>query len=93
MKSFTIRAFAFFVFALLCTAVFATAAQASRAEPSVDFTVKNIILHKAGEAEIIGYFENTCDQGARVRWFELDLTFFAADGQEIWSGAPVFVKM
>ncbi len=86
MKSFASKLFAFFVFALLCAAAFPTAALA---RPVIKFSVEHVHLHEAGEAEIVGYFENSGDQGAYVKWTELDLTLTADNGQEMWSDAGI----
>ncbi len=87
MKSFTVKALAVFVFALLCAAVFPTAAQASPSNPGIGFVVENVVLNKRGEAEITGYFLNPDDHGEYAKWIDLNLTLIATDGQEMWSGA------
>ena len=86
MKSFTVKALAVFVFAMLCAAVFPTATQAAASDPGTGFVVENIVLHKSGEAEITGYFENIDDHEEYAKWIDLDLTLIAADGREMWSG-------
>ena len=86
MKSFVSKFFAFLAFALLCTAAFPTAALA---KPTIKFNIEHVFLHEAGEAEIVGYFENSGDQGAYVKWTELDLTLIADNGQQMWSDAGI----
>lgn len=86
MKSLASKFFAFFVFALLCAAAFPTAALA---KPTIKFQVEHVYLYEAGEAEIVGYFENTGDQGAFVKWMDLDLTLIADNGQQMWSDAGI----
>ena len=86
MKSFASKVFAFFVFALLCAAAFPTAALA---RPTIKFHVEHVYLYEAGEAEIVGYFENTGDQGAFVKWMDLDLTLIADNSQQMWSDAGI----
>ena len=86
MKSFASKFFAFFVFALLCTAAFPTAALA---KPHIKFQIEHVYLHEAGEAEIVGYFVNNGDQGAYAKWTELSLTLIADNGQPMWSDAGI----
>ena len=86
MKSFASKFFAFFVFALLCTATFPTAALA---KPHIKFQIEHVYLHEAGEAEIVGYFVNNGDQGAYAKWTELSLTLIADNGQQMWSDAGI----
>lgn len=86
MKPFVSRFFACLVFALLCTAAFPTAALA---KPVIKFFVEHVYLHEAGEAEIVGYFENSGDQGAYAKWTDLDLTLIADNGQQMWSDAGI----
>lgn len=86
MKSFASRFFAFFIFALLCAAIFPTAALA---KPTIKFYVEHVYLHQEGEAEIVGYFENEGDQGAYVKWTELDLTLLADNGQQMWADSGI----
>lgn len=86
MKSFASKFFAFFVFALLCAAAFPTAALA---KPTIKFNIEHVYLHEAGEAEIVGYFENSGDQGAYVKWTELELTLLADNGQQMWSDSGI----
>ena len=50
----------------------------------IKFTIEHVYLHDAGEAEIVGYFENDGDEGAYVKWTDLDLTLIADNGQEMW---------
>ena len=86
MKSFASRFFAFFVFALLCTTVFPTSALA---RPVIKFQLKHVYLHEAGEAEVVVYFENSGDQGAYVKWTDIDLTLLSDNGQQMWSDAGI----
>ncbi len=86
MKSITSRLFAFFVFALFCAVVFPTTAMA---KPVIKFNIEHVYLHKAGEVEIVGYFENSGDQSAYVKWTELDLTLIADNGQQMWSDSGI----
>ena len=86
MKSFASKFFAFFVFALLCTAAFPTAALA---KPHIKFQIEHVYLHEAGEAESVGYFVNNGDQGAYAKWTELSLTLIADNGQQMWSDAGI----
>ena len=87
MKSIASKFFAFFVFALLCTAVFPTSALA---RPVIKYQVEHTNLYGAGEVEIVGYFVNEGDQGAFVKWTEIDLTLIADNGQEMWSDTGIF---
>lgn len=82
MRSYAAKLFACLVLALLCTAVLPLSAQA---RPIIKFSIEHVYLHHAGEAEIVGYFENTGDQGAYVKWTDLDLTLIADNGQQMWS--------
>lgn len=86
MKSFASKFFAFFVFALLCTTVFPASALA---RPVIKFQLEHVYLHEAGEAEVVGYFENSGDQGAYVKWTELELTLLADNGQQMWSDSGI----
>lgn len=86
MKSFASKFFAFFVFAVLCAAVFPTSALA---KPLIKMRIEHVYLHEAGEAEIVGYFVNEGDQGAFVKWTELDLTITADNGQQMWSDSGI----
>ena len=82
MKSFVTKFFTLLFFALLVTAVMPPEAQA---KPLIKFSIEHVYLHEAGEAELVGYFENTGDQDAFVKWTDIDLTLIADNGQEIWS--------
>lgn len=86
MKSIASKFFAFFVFALLCTAVFPTSALA---RPVIKYQIEHANLYGPGEVEIVGYFVNEGDQGAFVKWTEIDLTLIADNGQEMWSDAGI----
>lgn len=86
MRSFVSKVFAFFAFALLCTVIFPSSAMA---RPVIKFTIEHVYLHDAGEAEIVGYFENGGDEGAYVKWTDLDLTLIADNGQEMWSDSGI----
>ncbi|MBQ4421909.1 MAG: hypothetical protein II880_02360 [Schwartzia sp.] len=86
MRSFTSRLLAFFAFAVLCTVLFP---QPAAAKPKVRFTIEHVYLHEAGEAEIVGYFENSGDEAATVEWVDLDLTLLADNGQQMWSDAGI----
>lgn len=82
MKSFAAKFFTLFFFALL---VMAATPPSAHAKPVIKFTIEHVYLHEAGEAEIVGYFENVGDQAAYVKWTDIDLALFSDNGQEIWS--------
>lgn len=86
MRSYVSKLFAFLVLALLCTAVLPSAAQA---KPSIKFSIEHVYMHHAGEVEIVGYFENTGDQGAYAKWVDLNLTLIADNGQQMWSDTGI----
>lgn len=82
MKSFAAKFFTLLFLTLVITAVMPTSAQA---RPTIKFSVEHVYLHEAGEAEIVGYFENVGDQAAYVKWTDIDIAVKADNGQEIWS--------
>ena len=82
MKSFAAKFFTLLFLTLVITAVMPKSAQA---RPTIKFRVEHVYLHEAGEAEIVGYFENVGDQDAYVKWTDIDLKLFADNGQEMWS--------
>lgn len=82
MKSLTLRLLAVMALALVWAIALP---QGAEAKPQIKFTIEHVYLHTAGEAEIVGYFENSGDQGAYVKWTDLDLTLTADNGQEMWS--------
>lgn len=86
MKSTASKFFAFFVFALLCAAVFPTAALA---KPAIKFTIENVYLNTPGEATLEGYLVNEGDRAAYVKWTTIDLTLTADNGQEMWSDSGI----
>ncbi len=86
MRSYVSKLFAFLVLALLCTAVLPSAAQA---KPVIKFQIEHVYMHHAGEVEIVGYFENSGDQGAYVKWMDIDLTLIASNGQQMWSDTGI----
>ena len=63
--------------------------QGAEAKPHIKFSIEHVYLHGPGEAEIVGYFENSGDQGAYVKWTEIDLTLIAENGQEMWSDTGI----
>ena len=86
MKSSATKFFTLLFFALLITAAIPSSAQA---KPIIKFGIEHVYLHNAGEAEIVGYFENTGDQGAYVKWTEIDLTIIADNGQQMWADSGI----
>ena len=82
MKSLTLRLLAVITLALVWAAVLP---QEAAARPQIKFGIEHVYLHTAGEAEIVGYFVNEGDDGAYVKWTDLDLTLIADNGQEMWS--------
>ena len=68
MKSFAAKFFTLLFLTLVITAVMPTSAQA---RPTIKFRVEHVYLHEAGEAEIVGYFENVGDQAAYVKWTDI----------------------
>ncbi len=87
MKSSASKLFAFFAFVALCLAAFPSPALA---RPVIKFNTEHVYLHNAGEAEIVGYFQNEGDRGAYVKWLKYDLTLIADNGQEMWSDTEIF---
>ena len=61
MRSYVSKLFACLVLTLLCTAILPSAAQA---RPVIKFQIEHVYIHHAGEVEIVGYFENSGNQGA-----------------------------
>lgn len=59
--------------------------QEAAAKPYIKFSVEKVHLHHAGEVEVVGYLVNSGDQGAYVKWTDLDITLIADNGQEMWS--------
>ena len=86
MKSFVSKMFAFFVFSLLCAAAFP---QAALARPVIKFHVQHVYLETPGEATLVGYIENSGDEGAHVKWTDIDLTLIADNGQQMWSDTGI----
>ena len=86
MKKSVFRFFAFAVFAVLCTMLLP---QAAEARPHIKFTIEHVYLNDPGEATVVGYIENTGDEGAYVKWTDIDLTLIADNGQQMWSDAGI----
>ena len=86
MKSSVSKMFAFFVFSLLCAAAFP---QAALARPVIKFHVQHVYLETPGEATLVGYIENSGDEGAHVKWTDIDLTLIADNGQQMWSDTGI----
>ena len=86
MKSLTLRLLAVLVLTLVWAAALP---QEAAAKPTIKFSIEHVYLHQAGEVEIVGYFENSGDQGAYVKWTDLDLTLIADNGQEMWSDSGI----
>lgn len=86
MKSLTLRLLAVLVLTLVWAAALP---QEATAKPTIKFSIEHVYLHQAGEVEIVGYFENSGDQGAYVKWTDLDLTLIADNGQEMWSDSGI----
>lgn len=86
MKSLISRLLAVMVLTLIWATAFP---QGAEARPIIKFSVEHVYLRSAGEVEIVGYFENSGDTGAYVKWTELDLTLTADNGQEMWSDAGI----
>ena len=86
MKSYASKLFACLVFTLLCTAILPSAVQA---RPVIKFQIEHVYMHHAGEVEVVGYFRNSGDQGAYVKWMDIDLTLIASNGQQMWSDTGI----
>ena len=86
MRSYVSKLFACLVFTLLYTAILPSAAQA---RPVIKFTIEHVYIHQAGEVEVVGYFENHGDQGAYVKWTDIDLKLIADNGQLMWADAGI----
>lgn len=82
MKSFLSKLFALLFFALLTAAVLPPSAQA---RPVLSFNIEHVYMREAGELELVGFFTNTGDQAAYVKWTDIDIAVKADNGQEIWS--------
>ncbi len=89
MKSIASKLFTLFVFALLCTAAFPPSAMARQV---IKYRTQHVYLDNAGEARIVGGFENTGDQGGYVKHMEMDLQLVAGNGQEMWSGQGLYIE-
>ena len=70
-----------FVLTVLCSVLFPLAAAA---KPHIAFRTQHVYLHR-GEAEIVGFFENTGDEMAYAKRFEFDLVLIADNGQQIFA--------
>lgn len=81
MRLFVSRFLSFVALAALCTVIFSATAQAN---PYITFQAQTVHLNKQGEATIEGYFENTGDTDAYVKWVEFDLKLTAKNGQQLW---------
>ena len=86
MRTCAAKLLAFLVLAVLCTAILPSAAQA---RPVIKFTIEHVYIHQAGEVEVVGYFENSGDQGAYVRWTDIDLKLIADNGQLMWADTGI----
>ena len=86
MRSLALRFLALVALAMVWVAAFP---QGAEAKPHIKFSIEHVYLHGPGEVEIVGYFENSGDQGAYVKWTEIDLTLIAENGQEMWSDAGI----
>ena len=86
MRSYAAKLFVFLVLAVLCTAVWPSTAQA---RPVIKFTIEYVYIHQAGEVEVVGYFENSGDQGAYVKWTDIDLKLIADNGQLMWADTGI----
>jgi len=86
MKSFATRLFTLFAFALLCAAAFPPSAMA---KPIIKYHIEHVHMYNAGEVEVVGYFENTGDEAAYVKWTEVDITLICDNGQQMWSDAGI----
>ena len=86
MRSLALRLLALTVLSIVWAAALP---QGAEAKPHIKFSIEHIYLHEPGEAEVVGYFENSGDQGAYVKWTEIDLTLIADNGQEMWSDVGI----
>ena len=77
----TSRFFLLFVLTALCTIIFPLAAAA---KPLIRFHTQHVYLHQ-GNAELVGFFENTGDEMAYVKRYEFDLIITADNGKQLWT--------
>ena len=78
------------VFAVMCSMYFS---ETTSANPYIIYHIERIRLNNQGEVRIDGYFENTGDTDAYVKWLEFDLILTADNGQEMWSDYGIFHEM
>lgn len=86
MKALTLRLLALIALALFCAVALP---QGAEAKPHIKFSIERVHMRQAGQVEIVGYFENTGDQGAYVKWTELDITLIASNGQQMWADTGI----
>lgn len=81
MRLLVSKFLSFVALAAVCTMIFSATAQAN---PYIEFQAQTVHLDNEGEATIEGYFENTGDTDAYVKWVEFDLKLTARNGQQMW---------